>query len=129
MSTADRWKPQHHGLIYCSPACGGGCTRAAFNKATEQAASLAKKLGKGWRPEVWENLGWHWAVVKGDERVYVKVYGGGARGNRFWVDSRLPHQVHVDVKNAAGLRNGIKLVLDIARTQAQATLAAVESLK
>jgi hypothetical protein len=22
-------------------------------------------MGKGWKPRVWENLGWHWSVVKG----------------------------------------------------------------
>jgi hypothetical protein len=22
-------------------------------------------MGTGWKPRVWENLGWHWCVVKG----------------------------------------------------------------
>lgn len=124
---AAAWKPVHRGLIYCSPGCGAGCTRAAYNKAVDEAEALAKKMGKGWRPEVWENLGWHWAIVKGTEQVYVKIYAG--RPNKgYWVDSRLPQQVCVDVKDLRGLRNGVKLVLDIARTQANATLAAVESL-
>lgn len=36
-----------------------------FDRATKDAAALAARLGDGWTPCVWENLGWHWEVQKG----------------------------------------------------------------
>lgn len=54
----DGWKPQLRGDIYCSPACGRGCTKAEYDRAVKRADKLAKKLGPGWKPEVFENLGW-----------------------------------------------------------------------
>lgn len=65
------WKPVLHGETYCSPACGGGCTKAAHDEATKQAAELAQQLGPGWSPRVWENLGWHFAVVSPCKRIEV----------------------------------------------------------
>ena len=56
------WLPQRRGSIYCAPACGGRCTYAAFVKATKAAARLATRLGRGWKAEVFENLGWHYSV-------------------------------------------------------------------
>jgi len=54
------------GGVYCSPRCGGGCKRSAFERATAEANALAARMGDGWRPDVWENLGWHYVVTKGD---------------------------------------------------------------
>ena len=31
---------------------------------------LKKKLGKGWKGRVWENLGWHYECLKGPISVY-----------------------------------------------------------
>jgi hypothetical protein len=60
------WVPQRlPGGIYCSPRCGGGCTKAKYDRATKDAAVLCARLGDGWHPRVWENLGWHWEVTKG----------------------------------------------------------------
>jgi hypothetical protein len=63
------WTPRLlPGGKYCSPRCGGAkgyCTKAAFDRATKTSATLAARLGDGWQPRVWENLGWHWEVVKG----------------------------------------------------------------
>lgn len=64
------WTAVRRGRIYCSPLCGGGCTLAAFNRANKEAGALAKRLGPGWKPEVWENLGWHWGAIKGGAKVY-----------------------------------------------------------
>ena len=73
------WRPRHRGDAYCSPACGGGCTQEAFQEATRLAAALAQRLGQGWEPNVWENLGWHYsALVPGEARFEVhgsKRYG------------------------------------------------------
>lgn len=60
----DKWTPKLSGTVYCSPACGGGCTKADFDKATTSAQHLANRLGHGWFAHVWENLGWHWEANK-----------------------------------------------------------------
>ncbi|MCI0408483.1 MAG: hypothetical protein L0191_07960 [Acidobacteria bacterium] len=66
------WTPvaRGGGEIYCSPACGHGCTMAEHDEAIRKARTLALKLGKGWRPEIWENMGWYWAVVNGGLKVH-----------------------------------------------------------
>ena len=67
------WKPVRRGKRYCSPACGRGCTKAAHNSAVYQSRRLAKRLGEGWKPGIWENLGWHYSVI--DKTGYVSVHG------------------------------------------------------
>jgi hypothetical protein len=68
------WRPRRYyadGLRrYCAPACGHACTEADHSMAKHNAAALAKQLGKGWRPIVWENLGWHYKAKKGDCEVH-----------------------------------------------------------
>lgn len=68
------WKPVRRGLIYCSPACGGGCTVAQHLRATLAADKLVRQLthgtGRGWKARVWENLGWHYAAERGTLTVY-----------------------------------------------------------
>lgn len=40
------WKARKQpGGIYCSPACGRGCTKDEHERATEAAKALAKRLG------------------------------------------------------------------------------------
>lgn len=56
------WTPRRVGELYCSPGCGGGCTWEAYERATDHASLLALRLGDGWEPRVWENLGWHWSA-------------------------------------------------------------------
>lgn len=72
------WKPVTRGHLYCSPACGCGCTRAAFEAATLAAQKLAERLGKGWKPNVWENCGWHYSVISscGKWKVHPHTYKG-----------------------------------------------------
>lgn len=64
------WKPVLRGNIYCSPACGASCTKAAHDEAVKKAKALAKRMGKGWKIRVHENLGWFYAVVKGEPMIY-----------------------------------------------------------
>lgn len=49
-------------------------TRAS---AEDAAAALAERLGPGWIPRVWENLGWHFAVTStcGRWKVHKSGYG------------------------------------------------------
>lgn len=67
----DRWTPILTGDVFCSPACGGKCTKAAYDRAVDAANALVAQLGHGWEPEVWENLGWHYAVQRGVVRVHA----------------------------------------------------------
>ncbi len=64
------WEPVRRGTVYCSPRCGGNCTWAAHQKAHKDAEALARRMGEGWEPDVWENLGWHWRVKKGVATIY-----------------------------------------------------------
>jgi hypothetical protein len=60
------WTPKiQPGGIYCSPRCGGRCKRVDYDRAVTDAAALAARMGDGWQPKVWENLGWHWQIEKG----------------------------------------------------------------
>jgi hypothetical protein len=56
-------KPERIGDTYCSPTCGMGCTYDEYEKATNDAKALARKMGRRWMIFVWENLGWHYQVV------------------------------------------------------------------
>jgi hypothetical protein len=67
----DGWTPVLRGGVYCSPRCGGKCTKKAFDRATKEADKLCKTLGPGWKPRVWENLGWHYEAAKGPFKVHV----------------------------------------------------------
>lgn len=68
------WTPRRRGEIYCSPRCGGKCTHAAFEAAHRKANALCKRLGAGWEPCVWENLGWHFSAQKGVATLRVNEY-------------------------------------------------------
>ena len=69
----DAWVPRPGPKgVYCSPACGGGCTRAAWRKATARANLIARRLnaqtgnvGK-WTPAVFENCRW---FAKAERRI------------------------------------------------------------
>lgn len=50
--------------IYCSPACGGGCTHAKYMEACRESRKPAQQLGVGWTAEVHENLGGHGKTPK-----------------------------------------------------------------
>lgn len=61
-----RWVPVLNGDIYCSPACGGKCKKSAYDQAVVDSNEMASLLGAGWKPIVFENLGWYWKIEKGD---------------------------------------------------------------
>lgn len=68
------WKAVRRGAIYCAPACGGRCTWAQYQAAIQNARKLAKRMGKGWKTRVYENLGWHYNVISPCGRI--KISGG-----------------------------------------------------
>ena len=69
MTTSLSWTPARAGRQYCSPACGRGCTFEEYRVAKASAETLATAMG--WRTKVWENLGWHWAVISPCGRLKV----------------------------------------------------------
>lgn len=58
-------------------------------EAKQLAAALVKQMkGSGWRPIVFENMGWHWRAVSGpvqvypsDDRRFWAMIGGEAKGS------------------------------------------------
>jgi hypothetical protein len=60
-----RWLPVLDGDKYCAPFCGRGCTSAEHARAVEGASKLVEELGEGWKPRVWENLGWWYEATNG----------------------------------------------------------------
>lgn len=72
------WVPRRDGERYCSPACGCGCTFAAYEKACTDAQQLANQLGPGWTTNIWEGMGWHYNVElpagKGHLRVMKDLF-------------------------------------------------------
>lgn len=119
------WTPVHNGHVYCSSGCGGSCTFAAYQRAKENAASLTRKLGKGWEPRVWENLGWHYGAgdLSGRLNVYPTSTGTWSafmhtqpgHGGR-WVETRRTPRGAVDAAKRQ------------ARQEAQEILTLLESL-
>jgi hypothetical protein len=75
------WAPVRKGPIYCSPACGAGCTHDAFELARLRSQILVRALveagyGNRWEGRVWENLGWHYSArVPGQTELEVHVRG------------------------------------------------------
>lgn len=86
LSIGDQWTPKLRGKIFCSPACGFGCKKVDFDRATEQATSLANQLGGGWEPHVWENCGWYFEVQKRTATVSVERDGQYEASVRFCFD-------------------------------------------
>ncbi len=85
-ATRDVWEAVHRGPIYCAPACGGGCTYVAHLDAhtngKKLCALLNRTIGTGWKPDIWENLGWHYRAISACGRIKVHPFHAGsyARG-------------------------------------------------
>lgn len=65
------WKPVRRGDIFCAPACGYNCTWQMYLKAKQESVRLAKSLGAGWKPHVWENMGWYYSALSPCGRIKV----------------------------------------------------------
>jgi len=67
----------------CASWCGRGCTKAEHDRALRLATACARKLGKGWRPRVHENLGWYGYTVSSCGRITVRVSSPRRNVQRF----------------------------------------------
>lgn len=68
-ATASEWTPVLDGARFCSPRCGNGCTKAAYDQACESANALAARMGYRWEVEIWENCGWNYCVKNGPATI------------------------------------------------------------
>ena len=82
------WDPVLRGKTFCAPACGNHCTKAAHDKAQQDAKALAKRLGPEWKPRVWENLGWHYSVTAWLWEVSAHIHNGKVDGYRASLNHR-----------------------------------------
>lgn len=86
------WKAVRKGNVYCAPACGHGCKHSQYLKMKKQAELMCKALGKGWKPRVHENMGWHCEVQKSQSSIsYYDDRTGNNYPDRFsaWVEIEL----------------------------------------
>lgn len=83
MTTDRNSPPARRGAVYCSAWCGFNCSWEAHQRATQEAEALAKLLGPGWKPKVWENAGWHFSAEAehGPFRVTPQTTGSAIIGD------------------------------------------------
>jgi hypothetical protein len=115
------WKPKWRGDTYCSPACGGGCKRKDYNRALENAEKLAKELGPGWEPHVWENLGWWYSAHRG----VLKVHPTGHKGYTAYLGSA-DSAGGKWAENGSTPKKAVKNVIKAARVDVDGVIAIVE---
>ena len=96
----NRYKPIHdHDGIYCSPFCGFGCKYKDYLDAKNKAQELIKKVKSiGWEIDIWENLGWHYAIKNRymhlhniDNKYYYCLISNrpnGYGGMEIWTDKK-----------------------------------------
>jgi hypothetical protein len=67
------WEPVLNGKIYCSPACGHGCTLDDYDRTVVDADKLVGLLrGSGWKAVIHENIGWHYKAISGPIVVFCE---------------------------------------------------------
>jgi len=67
------WTPVRRGPIFCSPACGAGCTKAEYDLKNSCGAKIAGRLGPGWKAVVHEDGGWNLSVNSLCGRIHIVV--------------------------------------------------------
>ncbi len=120
------WKPRKAGDLYCSSACGRGCTFAEFTVALEAGTALADRLGEGWSPEVWENLGWHYKSVSPCGRIKVHPHSFGGRFVAFLGEPSFPGGKWAEHGDSP--REAVNAVIAKARAEMDDIAASIEGL-
>ncbi len=83
-----RNKPIRDGEKYCAPFCGGGCTWTQYQHALKIAQVLCNRMGSDkWKPEVWENLGWHAKIVRPGCEIYIHT--NKQRPTSYWINLKI----------------------------------------
>ena len=113
------WTPVRNGDVFCSPACGYGCTLEEYKRAAAGAAAIAAALGDGWKPNLHENMGWYFSASKGGATVR---YNDGTGDFSAYIDTAtFGGPVEQFRRSAATPREAVQLALD-AMEQKIATL-------
>lgn len=99
----------------CSPQwCGLGCTHADYEAVRQLAEKTCRQLGPGWKPRVFENLGWHGFA----EAAGVHVSPPRRAGDRYSVILNGHYTASAKTARAA-VRKAFKLAeLDVLALQA-----------
>lgn len=112
------------GNRYCAPWCGRGCTWAEHQAAVAGAARLVGRLGPGWKPQVHENLGWHYGAISrcgqvkvspSGKRGFMAFFGDAGRPGGQWVAHGPTPQRAVDIVVAAVKAQVVVLVTKVAQ--------------
>lgn len=121
------WTPvaSSDGVLYCSPACGGRCTRVAYLDAQHRAAALARALGESWKPSVWENLGWHYSVhAQYSRRTMIALHPHTGRSwAALYIDDR-----QLFTAEGPTPRRAVNALLDVAREMSQMLTQALKEI-
>jgi hypothetical protein len=127
------WKPVRRGNLYCSSACGRGCTIKEYRETERLALCLANRLApmdtdvKGGRWEIClsENLGWHYSVSKGA----ISVHGDSGGRRIYSVFLNLPGPWGGNMAVTANIPEaGIRKILNNARLELKAMVALARHL-
>lgn len=129
MSNKRDWTPRLSGSIFCSPACGGKCTKSAYDKAQRKAAALCDRLGPGWTPRVHENLGWHYSAINGEMSIREDGYLGNSPGDYGLLSGPGPQIVMHGTDPHELLRNGLKQLRKNLADQQKRVDAMIEIVK
>lgn len=120
------WKPVLSGRVYCSPACGFGCSLRQYEERHRQGAELAAKLGRGWKARIWENMGWHYCVSLTGRDYTITVYGPSDVRDWHWADMRVDgEQFTADQPTAFG---AVAAVVAAFRSRAAIFASAAEQI-
>lgn len=112
------------GNRYCAPWCGRGCTWQEHQAAVASAARLIGRLGPGWKPRVWENLGWHYEAISkcgqvkvspSGKRSFIAFFGDAGRSGGAWSAHGPTPQKAVDVVVNAVKAQVVVLVTKVAQ--------------
>jgi hypothetical protein len=102
-SSEANWKPVRKGAIFCSPACGGGCTRADYLRAVQGAKQMRNQLrGHGWQVVTVEGDSWNVKAASGPLTILSDYRGkGGKVRYACSMGGNLPGYVTFDEPNEA----------------------------
>lgn len=131
------WTPVLKGKIFCSPACGGHCTKKQHDEAVKLANALKRKLkkeiGGEWVIRVHENLGWHFAVVQADGPVCFHQYTKGKHNSRtqyaIGLNGGTPVQVSTHPTTSNSLTKLWKLQKSVIKKEADRWTIVVKQMK
>ncbi|MDD2892552.1 MAG: hypothetical protein PHF20_01365 [Halothiobacillaceae bacterium] len=127
-SEGNEWVPVRDGNVFCAPACGAGCKYSDYQHAVNAAQAMINMLGHGWKPDIWENMGWHYRVFKGKVEVSFDEHIGFTASIRidciFDAHSGVISECDIDARQAVEkvVARLDRIIAKLSMTKATATL-------